>query len=56
MKKNSTNEYELIFSYKSDEDLQKQIDDLHREMFNEADFRNCFIEADFYDKINDRSF
>lgn len=49
-------EYELTFSYKSDEDLQKQIDQLHREMFDEADFRNCFIEADFYDKFNDRSF
>lgn len=49
-------EYELTFSYKSDEDLQKQIDELYREMFNEADFRNCFIEADFYDKINGRSF
>lgn len=49
-------EHDIMFSYKSDEDLQKQIDDLYREMDNEVDFRNCFIEADFYDKINDRSF
>lgn len=49
-------EYELTFSYKSEEGLQKQIDELYREMANEADVRNCFIEADFYDKINDRSF
>lgn len=49
-------EYELNFSYKSDEDLQKQIDELYREMANEADLRNCFIEADFYNKISDRSF
>lgn len=56
MKKLDRCEYELTFYYKTDEDLQKQIDDLHREMFNEANFRNCFIEADFHDKINDRSF
>ena len=45
-----------MFSYKSDEDLQKQIDDHYLEKDNEADFRNCFIEEDFYNKINDRSF
>lgn len=45
-----------LYAYKTEEDLQKQIDELHREMFSEADLRNCFIEADFYDKINDRSF
>lgn len=56
MKKLDRSEYELTFTYKSDEDLQKQIDELHREMAGEADLRNCFIEADFYDKINDRSF
>ena len=49
-------EYELTFTYKDDRHLQKQIDELHQEMANEADYRNCFVEADFYDKINGVSY
>lgn len=56
MKKLPRNDYELTFIYKDEEHLQKQIDDLHREMANEADLRNCYIEADFYDKINEISY
>lgn len=56
MKKLPHNNYELTFSYKDEEHLQKQIDDLHQEMANEADLRNCYIQADFYDKINEISY
>ncbi len=56
MKKLSNNEYELTFSYKDDKDLEKQIDDLHGEIEMEADLRNCFVEADFYEKSTERSF
>ena len=41
---------------KREELVQKQIDDLHQEMANKADLRNCYIEANFYDKINDISY
>ena len=56
MKKLPHNNYELTFSYKDEEHLQKQIDDLHQEMASEADLRNCYIQADFYDKINEISY
>lgn len=56
MKKLPRNDYELTFTYKDEEDLQKQIDELHREMFNEADLRNCYIETNFYDQVNDISY
>ncbi len=56
MKKLPRNDYELTFTYKDEEHLQKQIDDLHQEMASEADLRNCYIEANFYDKINDISY
>lgn len=56
MKKLDRGEYELTFTYKDDDDLQEQIDELHREMFQEADLRNCFVEADFYEKSTERSF
>lgn len=49
-------EYELVFKYENDEDLEKQVCDLAVEMEREADFRNCFIEADFYEKSTDRTF
>lgn len=49
-------EYELIFKYEDDEDLEKQVYDLAGEMESEADFRNCFIEADFYEESTERSF
>lgn len=56
MKKLPRNDYELTFTYRDEKHLQKQIDDLHQEIAMEADLRNCYIEADFYDKLNDRSF
>jgi DNA invertase Pin-like site-specific DNA recombinase len=56
MKKIANWEYELTFTYKNVKDLQNQIDDLHQELHNEADLRNCFIEADFIEKSTERSF
>lgn len=56
MKKLPRNDYELTFTYKNEEDLQKQIDDLHQEMATEADWRNCYIETNFYDKVNEVSY
>ncbi|MDQ3322578.1 MAG: hypothetical protein M3525_09160 [Acidobacteriota bacterium] len=56
MKKLAGWEYELTFTYRDDEDLRKQIDELHREISQEAGLRNCFIEADFYEKSTERSF
>lgn len=56
MKKLPHNDYELTFTYKDEEHLQKQIDDLHQAMASEADLRNCYIQADFYDKINEISY
>jgi DNA invertase Pin-like site-specific DNA recombinase len=49
-------DYELTFTYNNDEHLQKQIGDLHQEMANEADYKNCFVEADFYEESTERSF
>ena len=49
-------EYELVFRYENDEDLEKQVYDLAVEMEREADYKNCFIEADFYEKSTERSF
>lgn len=56
MKKLPRNDYELTFTFKDAEHLQKQIDDLHQEMVSAADLRNCYIEANFYDKENDISY
>ena len=56
MKNLSNWEYELIFKYEDDKDLEKQVYDLAGEMESEADLRNCFIEADFYEKSTERSF
>lgn len=39
-------EYELTIPYENDEDLDKTINDLLREMWDIADTRNCFIEAE----------
>jgi len=49
-------DYELTFTYKNDEHLQRQIDELHQEMANEADYKNCFVEAEFYEESTERSF
>ena len=40
-------EYTLTISYSTDEELESVIyDDILREADNEADYSNCFIEAD----------
>ena len=49
-------EYELIFKYEDDQDLEKQVYDLAVEMEALADYKNCFIEADFYEKSTDHTF
>lgn len=54
--KKKDNAYELTFTFQTDEDLRTQINELHQEMGNEADQRNCFIEADFYEKSTERTF
>lgn len=56
MKKLPHNDYELTFTYKNKNDLQKQIDDLHQEIAMEADLRNCYIETNFYDQVNEISY
>lgn len=54
MKKLRENEYELTFSYKDDEDLDRKVYDLMPGISNEADMRHCFIEADAREKGTDR--
>lgn len=56
MKKLPHNDYELTFTYKDEKHLQKQIDDLHQEIAMEADLRNCYIETNFYDQVNEISY
>lgn len=56
MKKLPRNNYEITFTYKDEKHLQKQIDDLHQEIAIEADLRNCYIETNFYDKVNEISY
>lgn len=48
-------EYELTFSYKDDEDLENQIDELAQDIAHEVDSRNCFPELDFQEIGTDRS-
>ena len=55
MKKLSDVEYELTFSYEDDAHLDKQIYDLLREIDEEADCRNCFVEADARERGTGRS-
>lgn len=56
MKKLPRNDYELTFTYMDEKHLQKQIDNLHQEIAMEADLRNCCIETNFYDQVNDISY
>jgi hypothetical protein len=46
--------YELRIPYDDDEDLERQIDFLMREMFLTADDDYCFIEADLREIGGDR--
>jgi len=48
-------EYELMFSYKDDADLDQQIYGLLQEIEMEADLRFCFTEADVQEKGTERS-
>jgi len=43
-------EYELVFSYKNDEDLNKQVYALLNKIANEADRHDCTIEVDVHEK------
>ncbi|MEH7353477.1 hypothetical protein V7150_07830 [Neobacillus drentensis] len=42
------NEYVIYVHYTAVYDLEESVYDILREMDNEADMRNCFIEADVY--------
>jgi len=55
MKKLNDVEYELTFSYEDDAHHDKQIYDLLREIDEEADCRNCFVEADARERGTGRS-
>lgn len=46
MKKLRDGQYELTFTYRDDADLDKQVYSLLDEIESQADFRNCFTEAD----------
>lgn len=48
-------EYELTMSYEDDADLERRIDDLLRDMWSQADRRNCFIEANLCENGTNRS-
>ena len=48
-------EYELTFTYETDEDLDQQIYDLLRDMDSHADIECCFIEADVSEIGTERS-
>ena len=54
MKKLDECNYELTFTYIEDEDLDRQIYDLLREISGAADSRYCFIETDVYEKGGNR--
>lgn len=55
MKKLKDWEYELTFAYENDAGLDKQVSDLLQEIEQEADMRDCFIEADLRENGTDRS-
>ena len=46
--------YELAISYRSDDELDKTVHDLLTEISQEADMRNCFIEADAWEEGTER--
>jgi DNA invertase Pin-like site-specific DNA recombinase len=45
---NASGEYVFYVPYVTVDDLEKKVDDIIREMDNEADLKNCFIEVDVY--------
>ena len=48
-------EYELKIPYRTDEDVDKTMDDLLSEIAREADLRHCFSESDAHLEGSDRS-
>jgi site-specific recombinase XerD len=54
MKKLRDSEYELTFTFDDDADLDRQVEDLLRDIYNEADLRYCFVEHDLREKGSDR--
>jgi len=54
MKRPETGHYELAISYRSDDELDKTVHDLLTEISQEADMRNCFIEADAWEEGTER--
>jgi hypothetical protein len=51
----NSHEYILTIPYENDEDLDKQVYDLFREMDSHADMDYCFIEVDAHEIGTDRS-
>lgn len=53
-KKITDGRYELNFTYETDADLDRQINELIDELHREADLHNCFAEIDIEEKSTDR--
>nr|CAB65714.1 resolvase [Xanthomonas campestris] len=54
MKRLETGHYELTIPHRSDDELDKTVHDLLTEISQEADMRNCFIEADAWEEGTER--
>lgn len=54
MKRLETGHYELAIPYRSDDELDKSVHDLLTEISQEAEMRNCFIEANAREKGTER--
>lgn len=54
MKRLETGHYELAIPYRSDDELDKTVHDLLTEISQEAEMRNCFIEANAWEEGTER--
>lgn len=54
MKQLEPGHYELTIPYRSEDELDKTVHDLLTEISQEADMRNCFIEADAWEEGTER--
>lgn len=54
MKRLESGNYELAIPYRNDDELDKTVHDLLIEISQEADMRNCFIEADAWEEGTER--
>ena len=54
MKRLESGNYELVIPYRNDDELDKTVHDLLTEVRQEADMRNCFIEADAWEEGTER--